>query len=200
MRDNTWSSAREGRVAPRRPRRLAVSLALTSLTVAGGTAVCGAPAAERAAAPPADAGVRDAALADTLVGLITTAYDFSRPGVEQRLLGLYAPGAFVVSAAAGRITTSRAALAQQIAGFWSRVGQNMRDPRFVVRERYATALGPDAAALTLTYAIPHQTPEGRPHTLAGAWTAVFQRRGGRWVIVQEHLSDLPAPAAIGQLP
>jgi hypothetical protein len=28
--------------------------------------------------------------------------------------------------------------------------------------------------------------------IAGAWTAAFERRGGRWVIVQEHLSDLPA--------
>jgi len=142
---------------------------------------------------------RDAALADTLSRLIADAYDFSRPGVVDRLLGLYAPRDPVVSAAAGRVTTSRALLAQAIAGFWTRVGHNMQDPRFVIRERYATALGPDAAVLTLTYAIPHQTPEGRPHTLAGAWTAVFQRRAGRWVIVQEHLSDLPprevAPAS-----
>jgi hypothetical protein len=50
--------------------------------------------------------------------------------------------------------------------------------------------------LTTTYAIPHRTPEDRPHTLAGAWTAVFERRGGRWVIVQEHLSDaVPTPAS-----
>jgi len=45
--------------------------------------------------------------------------------------------------------------------------------------------------LTTTYAIPHRTPEDEPHTLAGAWTAVFARRDGRWVIVQEHLSDAP---------
>jgi hypothetical protein len=30
-----------------------------------------------------------------------------------------------------------------------------------------------------------------PHVIGGAWTAVFQRRGRRWVIVQEHLSDAP---------
>ncbi len=179
------------------PTRAAAAVAIAIAAACRGSANRDAPPAAAGGTVGASASSRDAALADTLVGLITDAYDFSRPGVEQRLLALYAPGAFVVSAAAGRVTTTRAALAQQIAGFWSRVGQNMRDPRFVVRERYATALGPEAAALTLTYAIPHLTPEGRPHTLAGAWTAVFARRGGRWVIVQEHLSDLPAPAADG---
>jgi hypothetical protein len=140
---------------------------------------------------------RDAALADTLVGVVVAAYDFSRPGVPERLLGLYPATGPVVSAAAGGITTSRAALRGEVERFWTRVGQNMRDARFVVRERHATALGPDAAALTFTYAIPHRTPEGRPHTLGGAWTAVFRRDAGRWVIVQEHLSDAPRATPAG---
>jgi ketosteroid isomerase-like protein len=135
---------------------------------------------------------REAALADTLTREIVAAYDFSRPGVPGRLLGLYPARGPVVSAAAGAVTTSRAALRGEIERFWTRVGQNMRDARFEVRERHLVALGPDAAALTITYAIPHRTPEGRPHTLGGAWTAVFRREGGRWVIVQEHLSDAPA--------
>jgi ketosteroid isomerase-like protein len=54
------------------------------------------------------------------------------------------------------------------------------------------ATSPDAAVVTTTYRVPHLTPAGAPHVLAGAWTAVFARRGGRWVIVQEHLSDVPA--------
>jgi hypothetical protein len=33
---------------------------------------------------------------------------------------------------------------------------------------------------------------GAPHVIGGAWTAVFARRDGRWAIVQEHLSDVPA--------
>jgi hypothetical protein len=28
------------------------------------------------------------------------------------------------------------------------------------------------------------------HVIGGAWTAVFQKRGGRWVVIQEHLSDV----------
>jgi hypothetical protein len=31
-----------------------------------------------------------------------------------------------------------------------------------------------------------------PHVIAGALTQVFARRNGRWVVVQEHLSDVPA--------
>jgi hypothetical protein len=31
-----------------------------------------------------------------------------------------------------------------------------------------------------------------PHELGGAMTEVFEKRDGRWVIVQEHLSDLPS--------
>jgi hypothetical protein len=31
---------------------------------------------------------------------------------------------------------------------------------------------------------------GMNHVIAGAWTAVFQKRDGQWVIVQEHLSDV----------
>ena len=141
---------------------------------------------------------RDAALRDTLTALIANAYDFSRPDVVQRLMALYPATDPVVSAAAGRVSTTRAALQQSIGSFWQRIGQNMVGPKFVIGQRYLTALGPDAAVLTLTYSIPHHTPEGLPHTLAGAWTAVFRREGGTWVIVQEHLSDVPpqpAPAA-----
>jgi ketosteroid isomerase-like protein len=61
-------------------------------------------------------------------------------------------------------------------------------------------LGPDAAAFTGTYAIPHRTPAGTPHTLAGAWTFVFRRAGVRWVIVQEHLSDVPRATPGGRAP
>jgi hypothetical protein len=166
----------------RSPPRSLLALALATMLAA-----CRRDSADAAPSP-----ARDAALADTLAARIAAAYDFSRPDVVARLMDLYPASGPVVSAAAGRVTTSRAALQQSIERFWQRVGQNMQQPRFVIGERHATSLGPDAAVLTLTYSIPHHTPEGLPHTLAGAWTAVFVRRNGRWVIVQEHLSDLPA--------
>ena len=52
-------------------------------------------------------------------------------------------------------------------------------------------LSPNAAVMTATYHVPHLTPRNQPHTIGGAWTAVFQKRGDRWYIIQEHLSDLP---------
>jgi len=52
-------------------------------------------------------------------------------------------------------------------------------------------LSPNAAVMTATYHVPHLTPRNEPHTIGGAWTAVFEKRGARWYIVQEHLSDLP---------
>jgi ketosteroid isomerase-like protein len=65
---------------------------------------------------------------------------------------------------------------------------------------FVDVLSPDAAVLTTTYRVPHQTPDGRPHVIGGAWTAVFARRDGRWQIVQEHLSDVPAAPAAEQPP
>jgi len=176
--------------------RRAVAIASLALTVT--IAGCG----PRGTAPdPARDAARDAALADTLTAIVSDAYDFRRPDVVARLMALYPTSGPVISAAAGRVTTTRAALQQAIAQFWQRVGQNMQQPRFVIGERHVTSLGPDAAVLTVTYSIPHHTPEGMPHTLTGAWTAVFARRDGRWVIVQEHLSDPPPqPAAAPAMP
>lgn len=154
----------------------------------------------RADAPPTAGGHDDPALADTLASVLAEAYDFARPGLVARVMALYPTRDPVVAAAAGRVTTSRAALQMELQRFWTRVGRNMRDPRLVLGARHAVRLGPDAAAFTGTYAIPHRTPEGAPHTLAGAWTFVFRREAGRWTIVQEHLSDAPGRVAPGAAP
>jgi hypothetical protein len=131
-------------------------------------------------------------IADSLTRLVRAAYDFSRPGVVERLTSLYPDSGRVVSAAAGRVTTTRAALDDQVRRFWENVGQNMQAPRFTLQAVHADVLTADAAVLTMTYSIPHRTPGDRPHTIGGAWTALFVRRGDRWVIVQEHLSDAPS--------
>jgi ketosteroid isomerase-like protein len=70
----------------------------------------------------------------------------------------------------------------------------MRDPTWTWDEWHIDVLSRDAAVVTATYHVPHLTPRGEPHTIAGAMTEVFQRRGGRWSVVQEHLSDLAASA------
>jgi hypothetical protein len=133
------------------------------------------------------------AIADTLRSLIVNAYDLSRPGdAVARLMSLYAPSGPVISASGGQVSTSRDSIEIGLRTFWDNVGKNMRDPRWTWGEMHVDVLARDAAVVTAAYRVPHLTPRGEAHVFAGAWTAVFQRRGGRWVVVQEHLSDVPA--------
>lgn len=133
--------------------------------------------------------VNDAALADTLKARIAEAYDFSRPGVVERMNSLYPDTGRVISASGGRIISSVDSLRAGIAAFWQNVGQNMKDAKWVWGEVFVDRLGDDAAVLTGDWSIPHIAPTGQPHTIRGAWTAVFRRVAGKWVIVTEHLSD-----------
>ena len=146
--------------------------------------------------PQLDAGYRQA-IADTLRTLIVNAYDITKPGDPvARLMSLYPDSGRVISASGGRVTTDRASLEAGIRAFWTYVGRNMQKPKWEWGPMLVDVLAPDAAAVTTTYRVPHLTPRGEPHVIAGAWTAVFQRRAGKWVIVQEHLSDLPEAVAM----
>lgn len=120
------------------------------------------------------------------------AYDLSKPNVAERMLSLYPTSGRVVSATGGRVLASRDSLEMGIRYFWSNVGSNMREPRWLWERFYIDVLSRTAAVVTATYRIPHRNPRNQPHELGGAMTAVFEKRAGRWVIVQEHLSDLPA--------
>lgn len=128
------------------------------------------------------------AIADTLRRLIEGAYDFTQPEPVRRLMGLYPDSGAIVSATSGAIITSRDSLEAGIVAFWEGMGRNMLDPRWEWGARYVDVLSPTAAAMTATYTIPHRAPSGEAHVVGGAWTAVFQKRGGRWRIIQEHLS------------
>jgi hypothetical protein len=141
------------------------------------------------------------AIVDSLTRQVQAAYDLSRPNAEQRLLSLYPPNGRVVSAAGGQILTSRDSLAMGIKAFWDNVGVNMRNPKWIWDQMLFDVLAPNAAVMTARYHIPHLTPRNQPHTISGAWTAVFQKRGDRWYIVQEHLSDLPTmPDSMSAMP
>ena len=122
---------------------------------------------------------------------VVAAYDLSAPNAVERLMSLYPPSGPVYSAGAGRFSASRDTLAAGIEEFWQSVGQNMRDPTWEWTAMQIDVLSGDAAVMTATYRVPHNTPRGEPHMIGGAWTAVFARRNGRWEIVHEHLSDVP---------
>jgi hypothetical protein len=131
-----------------------------------------------------------AAIADTLRTMVVNAYDLTKPGDRVgRMLSLYPSSGPVVSASGGLMSLSRDSLAAGVRAFWEYVGQNMRDPKWTWEQFHVDVLGRDAAALTATYRVPHLTPSGEPHEIAGALTMVFARRDGRWVVVEEHLSD-----------
>jgi ketosteroid isomerase-like protein len=152
---------------------------------------CGAPDRQ-----PLDASYQRS-VTDTLHALIVNAYDLTKPGDKvARLMSLYPDSGRVISASGGRVTTTRDSLEAGIHAFWQYVGQNMQQPKWEWGPMLVDVLAPDAAVLTTTYRVPHLTPRGEPHVIAGAWTAVFQKRGGRWMIIQEHLSDLPEAVAM----
>ena len=164
-------------------RRALVLISIGALLSVG----CTAP---RDATPSA---AERAAIADTLRAMITSAYDLTKPGdAVARMMSLYPSTGNVVSASGGRVSISRDSLEAGIRAFWQYVGQNMREPTWTWDSMYVDVIARDAAVVTATYHVPHLTPRGQTHTIAGAMTEVFQRRGGRWVVVQEHLSDLPA--------
>lgn len=134
-----------------------------------------------------------ARIADTIKSEVVAAYDLGKPDVVANMMSLYPKSGRVISAAAGTVTTNRRDLQAQIASFWDRVGKNMQNPKWEWTSMNFDVLSRTSAVMTATYRVPHFTPMGQPHVIGGAWTAVFQLQNGRWVIVQEHLSDSPTP-------
>lgn len=132
-----------------------------------------------------------AAIADTVTRLVKEAYDFSDDEVVDRLLALYPDTGRVISASGGRVIASRDSLDAAIRAFWMSVGRNMRNPRTEWGPIHVDVPSTRAAVLTAQYTVPHTTPDGLPHSIGGAMTLVFAKRGSKWVVVQEHLSDLP---------
>ena len=132
------------------------------------------------------------AISDSLSHLVINSYDLSKPDLVGRMMSLYPTTGPLYSASGGRVFTKRSDLQTQISTFWQYVGSNMQNPKWEWTSMHFDVLAPDAAVMTATYRIPHTTPRGMPHVIGGAWTAVFVNRGGHWVVIQEHLSDVPA--------
>lgn len=165
-----------------RPIRSAVAAAVLGISAACGNAdPSGLSQSERAA------------IADSIKQTVVAAYNLKKPDVVGSMMSLYPKSGPVISAASGGVTTSRPELQAQVASFWERVGKNMRSPKWEWTSMHFDVLSRTSAVMTATYRVPHFTPTGQPHVIGGAWTAVFQLRDGRWVIVQEHLSDSPTP-------
>jgi hypothetical protein len=134
------------------------------------------------------------AIAAAIEQEVRTAYDLKSPNVEKSFERLYPDTGRIISASGGRIVMSRDTLFAGIHAFWTYVGSNMRNPTWIWDQFNVDVISRDAAVMTAAYHVPHLTPTNMPHVIGGAWTAVFRRQNGRWVIVNEHLSDLPPVA------
>lgn len=134
-------------------------------------------------------------VADSLTKLVQSAYDLSRGDVVAHFMSLYPDSGHVVSATAGRITTTRDSLQTSINAFWDGVGQYMVRPEWKWDDIKVDVLSRDVAVMTASYVVPHWTDAGRPHVIGGVWTSVWQRAGSGWRITHEHLSDMPRAVA-----
>jgi hypothetical protein len=134
-------------------------------------------------------------IADSIRSLLETTYVFDGMNPVPRFMSLYPDSGMVVSAASGGFTTERDSVQSALSTFWATTGQNMQHPKWTWGAMTVDILSRDAAVVTARYTIPHWTPAGRPHVLGGAWTSVWVNRDGRWMIIQEHLSDLPRAVA-----
>ncbi len=132
-------------------------------------------------------------IADTIEQRVKNAYDLGAKDVLAGLLSLYPREGPVYSASGGSVTTTRDSLETAVRQFWNYVGRNMRNPTWEWTAMQVDVLSSESAVMTATYRVPHLTPAGLPHVIGGAWTAVFVKRNGEWVIVHEHLSDSPSP-------
>jgi hypothetical protein len=132
-------------------------------------------------------------IATTIEQRVKGAYDLGASDVLAGMLSLYPREGPVYSASGGAVTTTRDSLEAAIRQFWNYVGRNMRDPKWEWTTMRVDVLSPNSAVMTATYRVPHLTPNGQPHVIGGAWTAVFAKKNGEWVIVHEHLSDSPSP-------
>ena len=139
---------------------------------------------------------RRRAIASEIDAKVRDAYDLSKAGSEERMIALYADTGRVVSASTGRAIASRDTVIEGIRQFWKYVGANMKQPKWTWTNTYVDVLGPTGAVFTGTYRVPHLTPRGEAHEIAGAMTLVFEKRGDKWGVVQEHLSDAPPAMAM----
>lgn len=169
-------------------RRLSLLVAASASALWG----CGTPSVQGASTLTA---AEATSIGDSIRTLVVSAYDLTARDVAAGMLSVYPPDGRVVSATAGRVTTTRQLLGMAVKSFWDGVGQYMIRPTWTWDAIQVDVISRDAAVMTAQYSVPHWTDEGTPHVIGGVWTAVWQRRDGRWEITNEHLSDMPRATA-----
>ncbi|MEO7966746.1 MAG: DUF4440 domain-containing protein [Gemmatimonadaceae bacterium] len=171
--------------------RFPISNRILALALGASITGCMKPAGETASLFRADS----TAIADSLRLMVRGAYDLSKGNVVERMMSLYPPSGRVISTTAGRTTTTRDSLEAAVSSFWNGVGQYMVRPTWTFGTMHVDVLDRNSATMSAQYTVPHWTDRGAPHVIGGAWTTVWKRRDGRWMIIHEHLSDMPRALA-----
>jgi ketosteroid isomerase-like protein len=107
-----------------------------------------------------------------------------------QFVGLFAPEPDFIYIDAGNTYPDRAALRKAGAGFFGRIKtfSGKWDPVKLL------VTGPDAGVFTGRLHVEGADTAGTAIWPNGKiWTLVYQRRGGKWLIVQAHEANVPAP-------
>lgn len=155
-----------------RPRRF-VSLALPLMLAASGCAP----------APAEFPDAQRAAVADTILAAANDVIAAIGSRDIDRFMALFTTDPDLTYVDNGRIYPSREALAAAAGGFFTRLasaGGHWEAPKVL-------PLSPSAGSFTGIFRPEMTDTAGAPLWTDGKiWTFVYQRRGGRWVIVQAH--------------
>ncbi len=162
---------------------MAAGAALLVVT-AGGQAVANAQPGQSAAAQPALSAVaakpskaQIAALFDTWNAALVT-------GDPRKVAALYAPDAVLLPTASPKIRTNRA----QIVDYFEHFLKNKPSGKKI--RTVVDVLDADSAIDTGLYRFT-LTKDGKKQAVDARYTYVYEKRGGKWLIVNHHSSVLP---------
>ncbi|WP_433797193.1 SgcJ/EcaC family oxidoreductase [Actinoplanes sp. CA-252034] len=102
----------------------------------------------------------------------------------QRVADRYAPGGVLVPTVSNQVRTSRA----EIVDYFQHFLQNR--PQAVVTASHVTVLDPTTAVDTGTYRFTLRSDSGT-RIVDARYTFVYERIGGKWLIVNHHSSAMP---------
>ncbi|GAA1878426.1 SgcJ/EcaC family oxidoreductase [Streptantibioticus ferralitis] len=106
-------------------------------------------------------------------------------GNAYRVANLYAPNAVLLPTVSARIRTNRA----EIVDYFKHFLENK--PVGTIQKRYINILGRNAAIDTGLYQFRLTGKDGETTKVNARYTYVYQLRGGKWLIVNHHSSELP---------
>lgn len=165
----------------KRPGRLQHRVLAPLLILAGGCAQPGAPALTDA---------QRAAIADTVRQHAAALYEDENRRSAEVFVAQMADGPDLFTyASTGRVFWAKDSLAKAAR---TRVA-SLRALTYTLRDARVLVLGPDAAVLTGSYGEAATDSTGKELAFNDAWTAVYQRRDGKWQIVHGHFSRSPTP-------